>query len=372
MTRDSIQEDIVELLRDNTHVLSELCTGLGKTLTAIKAIDRYIEGGRFIWIVPNTVLIQNTKDDFIKHGFGNLIGQGDFICYPSLSKYVNNNYKICIKDESHWATSDKRLASLNQIKSERWLALSATIAPEVWVKLLTLGDFKKYIVTYEEAVNAGILPEIEMEVHSISLDNLDKTYGYKFPGQKAETLLTASEYYKVLDNKVKLASDKWKQRDEFKGNPQWLYNRMLQAGGARLNWLGEYKTRFLEQTIADLGDERMIIFCASKAQAHKLGGADAVSSDNTKTQNNKILEEFNEGLSNRIFCRSMLTEGINLKATPYAIVCGLGNKELRAVQIQGRLSRHISPKLILLVVAGTVDEKFLENSFKVNIYGERL
>lgn len=372
MTRDSIQEDIVNLLKDNTHVLSELCTGLGKTLTAIKAINRYVGDGRFIWIVPNTVLIQNTKDDFIKHGFEYLIEKGDFICYPSLPKYTKNQYSICIKDESHWATSDKRLSSLNQIKSKRWLALSATIAPDIWTKLLTLGDFKKYTVTYEEAVKAGILPEIEMEVHSVALDNVDKVYAYKFPGKKVETLLTASEYYKVLDNKVKAASDKWKQRDEFKGNPQWLYNRMLQAGGVRMNWLGEYKTKLLQQTISDLGDERMIIFCASKDQAHRLGGEDAVSSDNNKTQNNKILEEFNDGLSNRIFCRSMLTEGVNLTATPYAIVCGLGNKELRATQICGRLSRHKTPKLILLCVAETVDEKFLENSFKVNIYGERL
>lgn len=369
--RIKLSQEILKFQEGKKDVLLQLATSTGKSFNFLNIVAS-LNPESILFVVPQSTMIDNFVLDVKKLGFEWLLPKMQIICYASLKKYIGKSFTVIGLDEAHSLYSDTRMAIIGQINAEKRILLSATIDGTTKAKLDSGFNLHTFECGYEEGVRRGILPELEMEVYSIGLDDTEKKYLHKFKDQKSPILLTASQYYKVLDNKVKAASDKWKDREEFKGDPQWLFNRMLRAGGDRQAWLGEYKTEVLRQTIEELGSSRMLIFCASVDQAKRLGGELSVSSENTPSINRKIIHAFNRGETNRIFSKGMLIEGMNMENTPYAIVCGLGSKELKATQQIGRTLRHDSPKMIVLVVAGTVDEKFLENSFKVNIYGERL
>lgn len=369
--RIKLSEEIMAFQKPHKDCVLELATGVGKSGLCLKIVES-LSPQSILFVVPQSTMIPNLIADVKKLGFEALLPIMEVICYASLKKYVGKSFSIICFDECHHLFSDIRMSIVEQIQADKRILLSATIDDKIKAKLKVGFDLNIFSCDYHQAVKRGILPELQMEIHSMYLDDVEKIYPHKFKGDKKEKLLTALEYYKVLNKKVKDAVEKWNDRENFKGNPMWLYNRMLRAGGDRQAWVGAYKTEFIKNTIESLGNERMIVFCASKDQAHLLGGNEAVSSDNTKSVNNKIISDFNAGVSNRIFSKGLLVEGQNLVNTPYAIVGGLGSKELRSRQIIGRILRHDSPKLIILVVAGTVDEKYLEQAFKVNIYGERV
>lgn len=369
--RIKLSGEIMIFQEGKKDVVLELATGVGKNFNFLN-ICKSLNPQSILFVVPQDMHIDNFKEDVIKLGFGYLLDIIEIACYASLKKFVGRSFDVIGYDEAHSLYSDARMRYVQQITGKKRILLSATLEENVKEKLASAFQMDVFSCPYEEAVKRGILPPMEMEVYSIYLDDVEKKYPHKYKGSTKEVLLTATQYYQMLDNKLKNAVEKYKNREEFKGDPQWLFNRMLRAGGEIQTWLGEYKTDLLKQVMEEEKGKRMIIFTASKAQAHLVGGAKAVSSDNSRTENKKIIEDFNKGLTDEIYARSMLVEGQNLHNTPLGIVVGLGNKELRATQVRGRCLRHPQPRMIILVVAGTRDEKYLENSFKINIYGERL
>lgn len=367
LVREKLRERTLSFYEDKKDIILEYCTGSGKTALSLHCIRSKDDGrGKILVTVPETNHIENFKEDVVKHGFGYMLDRMDIICYASLKKYCGGDYKYWIADEIHNCVSRARVDHASKIKAEYSVGLSATLDEDVKEALEEVRDFEIISYTYKEAVNDGLLPPVDTRVIRVRLDDTEKVWEYKFKNGVAK--LTALEFYQQISKSVKYWADRY---DGGKGEA-WAKNKMLQAGSMRQRFLGEYKTKRAQQILDRMGDKRAIIFCASKDQAHRLGGEDAVSSDNSKKVNREIITSFNNGERNKLFAKGMLVEGMNLVNTPYCLMLALGNKELRAVQATGRILRDDNPCMIIVVVEGTVDEKFLMNSYNMDVLGEKL
>lgn len=343
MIREDVQKKAVDLSGKYDYLLLEFATGVGKTLAAIKCLAAHCQG-RFLWLVPQTPLIANAQRDFILHGYEDLLQKGDFACYQSLAKFEGMTYGMTIKDESHSGTSDLRIEGLQKITSQKIIALSATVSQEVWDKLNLLGNFYRYTVTLNQAIEWGILAEPVINVVSIDLDT--KTLRNKVKGK----MLSDRDYYDYLCDSI----DFWRAKNnDFK---------MKTLGGERQRFLGKCKTELAKSIIKTFDNERFICFTSSVEQAKLLGGKQAVSSQRTAKQNKEIIDDFNAGGANALFCKNLLTEGVNLVNTKYGLIIQLGNKERFAIQAIGRTLRHDYPEVYILHVNNTVDDRFLKNS----------
>lgn len=343
MTREQLQDKSVELVGKYDNVLLEFATGVGKTLAAIKCLDKYCKK-RFLWLVPQTVLIENAQKDFIHHNYESLIEKGDFACYQSLSKFEDREYDLIIKDESHSGTSDLRIEGLQKIKTKKIVALSATISEEVWEKMNTIARFHRFTVTLNDAISWGIIAEPIIHIVSVNLDRIQKKH--KVRGK----MISDYDYYYHLCSQIEY----WKvRRNEFK---------MKSLGGQRQRFLGKCKTEAARKIIESFGNERFICFASSVEQAKELGGKQAISAQRTAKQNKDIIDEFNLGTTSSLFCKNLLNEGTNLVNTKFGLIIQLGNKERFAIQAIGRTLRHKEPEVFVLNIPGTVDDKFLKNS----------
>lgn len=356
MTREQIQDEVVGLLGKHDFLACILATGLGKTLAAIKCIDTYIRDERFLWLVPETVLIKNAQEDFKKHGYEYLLEKGDFVCYQSLEKLSGNDYSVVVGDEYHWGTSEKRIEHLQNINFDKFLALSATIDDEIWERMEALGNFHRYSINLSEAIEMGIIPEPMVRITYLELD--DSKLDYEFTYGKKRVKCTAKDYYRKLSDSISY----WKQR--FEDGETFAGNKMKSQGAERVRFLGKYKNDQAKEIINYFGKERFVCFCSSVEQAKYLGGEQAVSSQKSAKKNQQLIDEFNAGNTQSLFSCRLLQEGQNLRDTKYGLIIQLGNKERFVNQTLGRLLRHDSPEVHYIIIKNTVDERFLQNSTK--------
>lgn len=364
--RINLSEEILDFQRNKQDIILELATGVGKAFNFLN-ICRNNPNERILFVIPQISLEQNFIDDVHKLGFSDLLPKITICCYASLKKFVGQTYDIIGYDEAQSLYSDARMRYVEEIKAKKRILLSATLDENMQSKLSTGFEMNVFSLPYEDAVDRGILPQVKVEIRTTILDDKDVKYPFKF-GEK-EVMMTAYNYYQQLNKQVKYWSERYNQEPS---KPRWMMNKMLRAGADRIRWVGEYKTEFIKKTLSEVGNDRAVVFCASKEQAHLLGGNQTVSSDNAKKENAKIIKAFNDKENQLIFAKDMLIVGMNLSECKYAIVAALGSKTLKGTQQIGRLTRNDNAKMFILIVEDTVDEKFLQSSFGLDIYGNKI
>jgi len=130
LNKETLKNKALTKLTYSDNLLVGFATGVGKSRVGVEAVDIYLNGGRFLWLVPEIPLIKNAKDEFIKWGKEDLIQKGDFVCYASIGNMVTNEYSIIILDEVHNCLSSSRIDSLSKIKTKKRVGLTATINEE--------------------------------------------------------------------------------------------------------------------------------------------------------------------------------------------------------------------------------------------------
>ena len=75
----------------------------------------------------------------------------------------------------------------------------------------------------------------------------------------------------------------------------------------------------------------------------------------------KIIEQFNNEEISNIYAVGMLQEGMNLTGIESGLLIQLDNYERGWIQKMGRVMRADNPKIYILHIRGTQDDKFLEN-----------
>ena len=376
-TRDDVQYEVVSLSKTNKNLFVEWVTGLGKTLAAFKIIKE--NKGRWLFVYKETTHLKNHQEDLEKHGLSYLNERIDWTTYNSIHKFKDNHYSGLILDECHASTSDIRQIKLSEFKDCKVIATSATIDSEVKRVLTSIfGLFRTHKVTFDDALDWGILPKPKIYLIPLVLDDKEvkeviSIKRGKKPSKSVETTYSERwKYMKMKDTEILISCTQQEKYDyytesinyftaQYRENPMpYIKNKFLQLGTQRKRYLASIKTDVARKVIERIKDKKYICFTGFVPQAKELGGKNTVYSSNKN--NDKTVEDFNEGLIKSIYAVNMLKEGVNLSNIEASLVIQLSSKELDIVQRTGRILRaKVQPEQYIIYFRDTQDEKYLGN-----------
>lgn len=377
MDRNEIKEQCLQCIDKNPRVLLELPTGIGKSCLSIQMLNHLQEKLNkpldILLLVAKRVHKQNWQAEFDKwHLNKDITVHMD--CYESLKKHQNGKYDCIVLDEFHHIGSDMRLDFLSTIYSDYMIGLSATIS----------RDLKKYFTyhyhveivsaTLQEAISEEILPEPEIILLPLTLDNIEETeiievnpkargeifsghykdyWKYKLMKVHAKLHVTKKQYLRWLNGEANFYKDTFMRTHNAAIKMKWL-----KVCSDRLKFLAECKTPIVAQILKKKKNCRTLTFCNNINQAEELG-THSIHSKNVNAE--KILNDFNKGKINHITAVQMLNEGMNLKDCQYCIFANLNASERVSIQRTGRALRHKHPKILIPYYKDSREEEIMKN-----------
>lgn len=360
--KERIQEEAVELSDRYDHVLLSWATGTSKTLAAIKAYERYLEVSAFNGKGINAYIIlketnheENWRREFVKWNKEHLLSSITFFCYASLHKYENTQVSFLILDEVH-ALSEMREDKLDTIQCEKMISLSATVGKEVKKRLMTIKPYFEYHISLQTAIDEGLVPPPKIYVSYIELDDQIKVLVWS---KKDPKLYTQKEYYKKLSKRITYWENQY-----MKSGEAWQERKWMQSALERKKFMAEAKTFRAKEILAYLKGKRFICFTGGIDQCTGLGGPQAIHSKFHKKHREKILEDYNNFVTNEVYAVGMLREGMNLEGIQAAVIIQLDNQQGSAEQMIGRALRSIAPEIYIILCRDTKDEDYFERATK--------
>lgn len=370
----------------------EIATGVGKSRPALFKI-----GNKKTLIAISQILHeQNWRDEAKKWNVN--LNTVEFVCYNSLHKYIGEYFDFVILDEGHrWHESWTELLSQNSVDKvgvNELLLLSATLTQDVKKSLygMGLGKPKFYTISIEDAVTWGLLPEPEIRVKWLNLNNTivdqvfekgkDKKKDTEFCSYNEWTTkwkytksinrpnlkikCTEQQYYTILNDDIE-----WAKKSYFQTKNPTMLMRMKILGNQRKTWLATLKTKHVQSLLTKLSNDRVVIFAHNIEQAETFD-KDAVHSKNKNGQ--IIIDEFNSYKRDLLVSVRQLQESLNLVDPNIGIIVQINNSKssgkksvsIKNSQSLGRIIRSQTPILYLFIYRNTQDEVYL-NKFKESI-----
>lgn len=399
MTKDEVQKEAVELMKEHNKVILQWCTGLGKSKAAIEIVKHLFyeylmletrQGTSFkvLLIVAETAHKKNWKDEFVKWKVEDYIWDKMITVdtYASLKNHRNEHYDLIILDEGHHSGSDLRLDILEDITCDNILVLSATLPQSTIYELDRIfGKFVSFKISMRQAIEWGLLAKPKVFLIPMKLDNIYQTQTiveergkaigrvtiktekknmwtylkdkFHYPNLRLEVPCTEREKYDWYVSKVEY----WK-RMYMRTRNIGIKNKWLQFGSARKRFLGDLKSPQALALLGKLQDKRLVCFCSSIIQAEELGGENAIHSE--KKGSLEIINSFNEKRINSLFAVGMIQEGQNLTDIEAGIIVQLDGQERAFIQKTGRAMRANEPEIYILYYEGTRDEEYLEKALE--------
>lgn len=397
MTKDDVQREAVELMREHKRLILQWATGLGKSRAAIEILKHLFlehitnkQGEPFsiLLIVAETAHKKNWKEEFSKWKVEEYIWDTmvKVDTYASLKNHRNQHYNYIILDEGHHSGSDLRLDILEDITADNVLVLSATLSSNVIFELNRIfGKFVSFKIGMQKAIEWGILAKPKVFLIPMKLDNHyqnqtiieERGVAHKrvtvrtekkdmwnylkdkfhYPNLRLEIKCTEQEKYDWYVSKV----DYWK-RMFMRSRNIGLKNKWLQFGSARKRYIGELKSYKASLLIDKLKDKRLVCFCSSITQAENLGGSNAIHSE--KKDSLAIIDKFNNKEIDSLFAVGMIQEGQNLTDIEAGVIVQLDGQERAFIQKTGRAMRAEEPEIYILYYKGTRDEEYLEKALE--------
>ena len=388
MNRQSLNDAAMFLFKSEKRIAFEWCTGLGKSKVAIDGIKvcSILEKKqlRVLLVVAETAHKQNWRDEMKKW---NLTGESvldiKIECYASLKNYKDTEWDIVIFDEAHHLGSDLRMDVLNDITSERYFFLSATMPSDLLRAIESrIGHISVSRIDLNTAVENHLLPK--PYIYTIGMELSDKpnaakteiSWGMKSLRHKKEC---GYEEAKVFMNNHKLCPnctlkitaserqcyrllsfDVSSKRTYLETNPsEFMRNSYLFACMKRKKFLGTCKTDRMKSELKKIEGNRYICFCSDIKQAQTLGKDCSIHSK--KKDPLEILNKFNNKEINKLFAVGMLQEGQNLKDIEMGVMIQLDGKERLFIQKLGRILRSENPVVFIYYFKGTRDWDYLCN-----------
>lgn len=383
MTRNEIQQQAINLIANNSRIVLQWCTGLGKSKASIDIIE-YLKSkyniNNILLVVAEVAHKSNWDKEFIKWGIKEDITTE---CYASLKKYKDTSWDLIIFDEAHHLASDIRLDILSSLKVQNIVLLSATLPDQVLESVSSIfGEFAVSKVNLKQAIEWGVLPKpkvylIPLDLNTTDYNELiveewgkkDKRVTYrcklherweylknkdKYPNARIEIQCTEQQKYDYLSDQF----DYWKLQ-YFRTRQEHTKNKWLQSGSKRKRFLGESKTSKVSILLDKLWDKRFICFCTSIEQCEALGNSNSVHS--IKKDSLDIIEAFNSKKIDNLFAVGMLQEGQNLTDIEAGVIVQLDGQERAFIQKFGRSLRATDPIQFIFYYRNTRDTEYLEN-----------
>jgi superfamily II DNA or RNA helicase len=357
MDRQEIQSKALELSKSHKHVLLEFPTGLGKSKAAIDIVKYH--GEEWLLVCKEINHIDNWRAEFQKHGHSDLWDEKVVaICYASLHKYIDTDFNL-ILDEVHAAGSDLRIEYLKSINSNKIVSLSATVDDDIKKKLKEICEFEDYKIDMADAVEWGILPEPEINIIYVDLDDTSKINKWKPHKNSHSKNLTDKEYYEQLSRNI----DYWHNQYK-KDYQEWKKIKMLREALKRKTFISKAKTEATKDILTKLKGKRFICFSGSIDQCEELGGEFTIHSKIDKNTRQQRINSFNKLEIDEVYAVDMLQESMNLNQIDAGIIVQLDKGERTAIQMIGRVLRSIAPQIYILVARDTQDEQYMKSSLK--------
>ena len=393
MDRQEIDNLAKHIIAENKNVLLQWATGCGKTKQAITAFDLLNKESGYVnnvlIVIAETAHRKNWIEEFNRWNPGLLQDMRysiSIICYDSLHHYVGRHFDLIILDEAHHIWTDIKMSLLKQVTSDRFILLSATVEDKMIYELEEIiGKIKVSKITLQEAIDFNILPQPEIILVPLQLDNkiLNQTIEIVRGEEKKRVTIrcTVSEKWKYLKDKRKYPNlrlivscterQKYNDFDEkidyyqnlfYKTKKEPIKVKWLNYGLQRKSFLGQLKFDKAKEVLSTFGECRYICFCTDIEQADRLGGNHSI---HTKKENPlKTIDDFNDKKINSLFVVGMLKEGQNLKDIERGLIIQLDGVTRPFIQKLGRVLRAEYPKIYIIYFEGTQDEVYLDRALE--------
>ena len=347
MSRDLVQQEILDNISNPAHGLLQLSPRIGKTKLGIEIIKRE-KPKKVLWITPNTKLRdEDIPAEFKQWKALSYLKKTDIICYASLANHTGNYDKI-ILDEVQDLTISNCTPLLNgKIKYKTIVGMTGTL-PKHKDKLdlynkLELKSLAE--MSIDEAVENNLIAPYKIKIIEIDLDARDK---YIVGGSKAKPFMQTEkaryEYLTKLIN-IKLFSGQPVPKFFYLNRMRFLYNL-------------KSKHEFAKKLISKL-EGRTLIFTGSIAQAESL----CKHTYHSKTDD-ILLKKFLEGKIDKLACVNAGGVGYTYRGVNNFVITQINSNS------KGDSTQKIARSLVLqddyiayiyiLVVKNTVDEDWLK------------
>lgn len=270
MTREDICKKAVDLSDTYNYLILNWATGVGKSKASLEITKKQC-CSNILLLVAETPHKKNWQEEITKWA-PDLLNSTTIECYASLKNLKDTSWDLIILDEGHHAASDIRLDSLEIIKTNRVIVLSATIPPikEYLIETAFKNKFYKYTVTLQEAIDSGILPApriylVPLRLPEAQTETIIEEWGdknhrilkvvpfeerfkylnrSKWPSMSLTLLCSPLQKYNYLNEKVEYFKQRFlRLRQEF------LKNKWLQLGSQRKRLLADLKSSTLEELL---------------------------------------------------------------------------------------------------------------------------
>ena len=269
MTREELQIQALSLIKKNSRVALQWCTGLGKSRAAIE-IANYIQdlkddgNIKVLLVVAESAHKSNWERELSIWNFkpNNITIE----CYASLPKYKDSWWDLVIFDEAHHLGTDLKMDILSSMIANYVVLLSATLPDQIMQAVSVIfGEFETSKVSLKQAIEWGILPEPKVYLIPLILNSTypnctiieewgkkEKRVTYrckyyerweylrnktKYPNVTLEISCTQQQKYDYLSDQFDYCKKQF-----FKTNKEHVKNKWLQVGAKRKRFLGECKT----------------------------------------------------------------------------------------------------------------------------------
>ena len=394
MTREEIQEKALQLSLENPYMVLQYPTGLGKSFTVIKMVERILNIYPYyncLILEPEIALIDNLKKEFKKFHKEYLLDKINIICYASL-KNVKNYYSIIILDEAHHAFSELRLDWFSNAKIPKYMYLLSATLETSQIKIfekVVCAEFLVHRITLKKAIEWGILPTPKIGIFPLKLNETDINCYYEYTRGKKDKQIeiiceeevkkwkyiknksaypnlhlivycTEKQKYDQLCYEAEMAKERWNKNKNEKTKNYWLYTELCIK-----RFLSEIKTPYLDEFIQDVIDDgnRFVAFFGSVAQAEELAnkhGGNLIASKVGAKESQELIEKFNNKEINNLYCCKMINEGVTLSDLEIGIIAQLDGNSGTFVQRAGRTLRGDIPFIYIFYYLNTKDTEYLE------------
>lgn len=246
-----------------------LCPRFGKIRVAINILQTMKDDVKVLIAYPDRKIKTSWIDDFQKWGYSN--DNITFTTFISLHKHINEKYDLIIIDEIH-LLSEAQITVCQYMFMDNKCVLGLTGTLSTWTQRVIERELNLDVVAFysiKEAINDGIIPDYEINVVTIPLDN---TIVNNYKG-------------KLKTEKQRFSNLNWLIEHEQEHN---FYIKLKMIEVLQKSIAKKRKTIDL---INEFKNDRLLVFCGRTEIADDIG----IPSYHSKSSEKHIFEQFVNG-----------------------------------------------------------------------------
>lgn len=351
MTREEIQQEVLEVIRDKKQAGMNVSVGVGKTYVGLQDMRLcYHDTVTYLVVVPTKTILQGWKDEMKKHDMEGLAEHITFSTYRSLNKQ-EHTYDVVYLDEchslkfshGHWLTAyvagGGRLIGMTGTYPIRMSTEKGKMCEHFVPKL--------YEYEMDDAVDDNILNDYEIVIHQLQLStekNLKKS------GKHGDWVTSEAVDYAYWCRQIE---------DCYQGAEMKLRILRMKAMQSYPSKMAYMKKLLSSQT------DKTIAFVNYKKQADELSPHIHYSGKKKISQAN--LEKFRTGEIMELAAVEQLSQGVNIPNLKIGIISHAYANNRQASQKIGRMLR-LNPDdkatIHILCYYNSIDKTWIENALE--------